>query len=238
MKTRSPKVMALLTLPLFAALLGLGTGTLASESLESVVRVRPVEAIIESVRDLMRPTPRRAPNVTFCALPAMPIVCQNPATPLQSPVQNAASGVQFSAVDIFLTPTLRADGTSPELGAWQVEYTGSSDTGEVLLVGVEGGEHDAYAEPAFYDPEALAGGRVILAAYAVEGELPSGRTRIARLHLQSPAGGFESAVTLIAAGDAGGERIEAAVEAVPVEAVRPNVPATDQTTEDTAHTEG
>ncbi|MFG0307454.1 MAG: hypothetical protein ACF8Q5_14710 [Phycisphaerales bacterium JB040] len=141
-------------------------------------------------------------------------------------------------MDIYLTPTPRADGTSPELGAWQVEYIGSSDAGEVLLVGVEGGEHDAYAEPAFYDPEALAGGRVILAAYAVDGELPSGRTRIARLHVQSPAGGFESAVTLIAAGDAGGQRIEAAVEAEPVETVRPNVPATDQTTEDTAHTEG
>ena len=45
----------------------------------------------------------------------------------------------------------------PTLGAWQVEYTGSSDCGEVLLVGVEGCEDDVYAEPAFYDPEALAG---------------------------------------------------------------------------------
>jgi hypothetical protein len=94
----------------------------------------------------------------------------------------------------------------------------------VVLVGIEGGEggeHAAYAKPAYYDPAALApegGGRVILAAYSTAKDLPTGRTRVARLHVMVEGRGAESGkgeevefkVDLRVAADAQGRAIEGA----------------------------
>lgn len=100
--------------------------------------------------------------------------------------------MRFATVDVFVD-----SGQSP-LAAWQVEITGTLKDGRVQLVGIEGGEHAAYRDPAYYDPAALAdagvagdggggggGGRVVLAAFNTTGAeaLPTGRTRIARLHV-------------------------------------------------------
>jgi len=51
-------------------------------------------------------------------------------------------------------------------------------------VGVEGGEHEAFAEPAYYDTAALMNNRIIVAAFGMADELPTGKTRAATIHLQ------------------------------------------------------
>jgi hypothetical protein len=100
----------------------------------------------------------------------------------QSPLpQPASTSLRFATIDLFLD-----SGQSP-LAAWQLEFTGKVDNGKVSLVGIEGGEPQAYSKPAYYDPAALAGenGRVILAAFstAKADTLPTGKSRIARLHV-------------------------------------------------------
>ena len=52
------------------------------------------------------------------------------------------------------------------------------------IVGIEGGEHEAFKQPPYYDPAALANDRVIIAAFNTGQELPTGRTRVATIHLQ------------------------------------------------------
>ena len=54
------------------------------------------------------------------------------------------------------------------------------------IVGIEGGEHPAFRQPPYYDPEAMQRERVIIAAYntAPGADLPKGRTRVASLHLR------------------------------------------------------
>ncbi|MBM4029554.1 MAG: hypothetical protein FJ280_29770 [Planctomycetes bacterium] len=57
----------------------------------------------------------------------------------------------------------------------------------VKIVGVEGGAHPAFREAPYYDPAALMNDRIIIAAFHTGKDLPSGRTRIATIHLQVPA---------------------------------------------------
>ncbi len=100
------------------------------------------------------------------------------AAPVREVQDVAPEGLQFIAIDVYV------DSGERELGAWQVEVT--SDSPEAKLVGVEGGAHAAYAEPPYYDPAALhesdAFDRVVIAALSTADELPTGRTRVARLH--------------------------------------------------------
>ena len=90
----------------------------------------------------------------------------------------AVPAVRFSYVDVFL------DVGAKPLAAYQVELTPTG--GDVLLTGLEGGEHAAFRDAPYYDPAALhqAKSRVIVAAFNTGGDLPHGRTRVARLHLQ------------------------------------------------------
>jgi hypothetical protein len=61
---------------------------------------------------------------------------------------------------------------------------------KVEIVGVEGGEHAAFAEPPYYDPAALTHDRIIIGAFStnVADNLPKEKTRIARLHLRVEGG--------------------------------------------------
>jgi hypothetical protein len=88
----------------------------------------------------------------------------------------ATQGVRFATLDVTIDP----HGTP--LAAWQVEVT--ADAAAVKLAGIEGGDHPAYREPAFYDPAALNQNRVILAAFNTSADLPSKTFRAARLHVQ------------------------------------------------------
>lgn len=83
---------------------------------------------------------------------------------------------RFEAVEVYL------DSGDVPLAAYQFEFT--AETGEIKIVGIEGGEHPAFKEPPYYDPAALSKGRIIIAAFNTGEDLPKGRTRVARLHLQ------------------------------------------------------
>ncbi len=69
------------------------------------------------------------------------------------------------------------------LAAWQIEVW--APEAQIQLVGLEGGEHAAFAEPPYYDPVAKERGheRLIVAAFSTSDDLPTGSTRVARLHL-------------------------------------------------------
>ncbi len=86
------------------------------------------------------------------------------------------SKVRFAPVDIYL------DSGSRPLGAYQFELKVTK--GKVKIVGVEGGEHAAFQEAPYYDPAALKKDRIIIAAFNTGRDLPTGRTRIATVHLQ------------------------------------------------------
>lgn len=111
---------------------------------------------------------------------------------------------RFCMVDIY------ADAGTTPLAAYQVEF--SATNGPVKIVGIEGGEHPAFREPPVYDPQAMQHERVIAAAFSTlpEQDLPTGRTRVASIHLEVSAGSKPHySLTLQAAGDARGHRISA-----------------------------
>ena len=89
-----------------------------------------------------------------------------------------AQQVRFSAIDIYV------DSANTPLAAYQLEFTGQGS--HVRIAGIEGGAHDAFKIPPFYDPKAMQQERVILAAFntAPTTQLPTGSTRVATIHLQ------------------------------------------------------
>jgi hypothetical protein len=120
-----------------------------------------------------------------------------------------SSAIRFRTVDIVL------DSKDASLAAYQIEV--SATAGDVKIVGIEGGEHSAFAQPPFYDPKAMQHDRVIIATFSTEsaGKLPKGKTRVATIHVQTKGEvepKFE--LKLQAAANAGGNKIaaEASVE--------------------------
>ena len=79
----------------------------------------------------------------------------------------------FTYVDVFIDPH-----GSP-LAAYQFELRATA--GDVKLVGIEGGEHKAFAAPPYYDSKALLVERIVIAAFNTGSDLPAAKTRIARL---------------------------------------------------------
>jgi hypothetical protein len=126
-----------------------------------------------------------------------------PAALLVAQQQSSEEGsVRFSAVDIFI------DSDRTPLAAWQFEFAATN--GNAKIVGIEGGDHEAFRRPPFYDPKAMQHERVILAAFNTDSgdKLPSGKKRVATIHLQivgSQAPGFE--LKLQAAADSNGNKI-------------------------------
>jgi len=92
--------------------------------------------------------------------------------------QPTTNNVRFVAVDVFV------DSKGKPLAAYQLEF--SVTNGNAKIVGIEGGEHPAFREPPHYDPKAIQKERVIIAAFSTEpgAKLPSGKTRVATIHLQ------------------------------------------------------
>jgi hypothetical protein len=109
--------------------------------------------------------------------------------------------IQFRAVDLFV------DSTNQPLAAYQVEFTASPG---VKIVGIEGGDHEVFRQPPFYDPKAIQRERAVLGAFstAAADKLPKGKTRVATIHVQtsgSEALRFELVVK--AAATVGGRKI-------------------------------
>jgi len=87
--------------------------------------------------------------------------------------------LHFTAVDVYL------DSAEP-VAAWQFEL--GDRAGVMKVVGVEQGDSPAYARAPYYDREAVRLGkadRIIVADYSLAdvAELPSGRVRLATVHL-------------------------------------------------------
>lgn len=85
-------------------------------------------------------------------------------------------GVRFAPLYIYI------DSGSKSLAAYQFELKATA--GQIKIVGVEGGQHEAFKEAPYYDPAALQNNRIIIAAFSTAGNLPKGRTRVATIHLQ------------------------------------------------------
>lgn len=109
-----------------------------------------------------------------------------------------ADGVRFETADVYI------DAGAAALGAWQVDIRATVPGGSVTLVGVAGGD-GPFAQPPTYDPAALQRDRIILAAYTLDKNPPSGRVRVAQVQLQVEAGGDQIVnfqATLAVAADA------------------------------------
>ena len=104
-------------------------------------------------------------------------------TQIDGPADVEADDIRFEAIDIFV------DSGDVPLAAYQFEL--SSDTKGVEFVGIEGGEHAAFNEPPYYDPKAMNNSRVILAAFSTGKDLPKGRSRVARIHVQLEGPGLK-----------------------------------------------
>ena len=97
--------------------------------------------------------------------------------PLPTLPRNTGGGNErFSWVDVYIDPH------GKPLAAWQLELKASG--AGVTLVGIEGGEHPAYAQPPYYDPKANAQDRIIIGAFNTGDDLPRRRTRVARVMLR------------------------------------------------------
>ena len=121
---------------------------------------------------------------------------------LEGPNDVKADAVRFEAIDVFV------DAGNQPLAAYQVELT--SKTPGVEIVGIEGGEPAAFAEPPYYDSRAMKNNRVILAAFTTGENLPAGRCRVARIHVQLRGPGvkeYETKLSVSATTD--GERVPA-----------------------------
>ena len=120
-------------------------------------------------------------------------------TPFDNRAELAQTGVRFAAVDVYI------DSGETPLAAFQFEL--NAGNADVKIVGVEGGEHPAFARPPYYDPKALHDeGRIIIAAFNTGDDLPTGQTRIARIHVriigeQQPEYGVELIVAASPAAD-------------------------------------
>ena len=120
---------------------------------------------------------------------------------------DAPAGVRFEYIDVYV------DSGDVPLAAYQFELTDAA--GSIKIVGIEGGEHQAFATPPYYDPEALKNNRVIIAALSTADDLPTGKTRVATVHVQVEADLIpEISINLNVAGDVQGNELDAEVSFV------------------------
>jgi hypothetical protein len=132
--------------------------------------------------------------------------------------------IRFAPVHVYLDP-----GGTP-LAAYQFElvcsvpvraYSSADDEGnasrrpperQIKIVGVEGGAHPAFKDAPYYDSAALMNDRIIIAAFNTGADLPTGRTRIATIHLQILSDAEPKyELKLTTAADASGENLPAEI---------------------------
>lgn len=119
-----------------------------------------------------------------------------------------ASGIHFLGMDLWV------DSGNEALAAYQVEI--NYEPTLVKIVGIEGGQGDAYADAPYYDQKGFESGRIIVAAFTIRDDAPKGRTRVARIHV-AVEGDVEPKLIckLIVAAKPGGQRISSRIELVP-----------------------
>ncbi len=138
--------------------------------------------------------------ITVSFFVMVPVLAQQP----EDDVNDFQKKVRFAPLHIYL------DSANESLAAFQFELKATA--GQIKIVGVEGGEHPAFTEPAYYDPAALANDRIIIADFNTGSDLPTGKTRIATIHLQI-TGEVEPEyeLELTVAADADGDEIPAEI---------------------------
>jgi hypothetical protein len=112
-------------------------------------------------------------------------------TVIEGPADVPETDARFEAIDVFL------DSGDAPLAAWQLELVSTGT--DVQIVGIEGGEHAAFAEPPYYDPLAIRTNRVRIAAFSTGDNLPQGRSRVARIHVQCTGPGHRHWLTELTA---------------------------------------
>jgi hypothetical protein len=125
-----------------------------------------------------------------------------------APGQEPVAGT-FRAVDLFV------DSGNEPLAAYQLSF--ACTVADAKIVGIEGGEHRAFAEPPYYDPKAMQNNHVVVAAFNTTspGQLPRGRTRIATIHIQTSATGAKAyELNVDAAATLAGEPITVSAQAI------------------------
>lgn len=127
-------------------------------------------------------------------------------------MQNSSTDSRAEVVSSFGVTEVWLDAGNGHLGSWQVELVAASPSTRV--VGIEGGDAGVFGAPPHYDPDAMQRDRVILGAYAAlpEAQLPTGRVLVARVHFMAHGtANPDWTATVMTAGGASGERIEASV---------------------------
>jgi hypothetical protein len=115
-------------------------------------------------------------KITLIILTSIFLIVPAPAQHSDQDYSTAQPGVRFAPLHIYI------DSGNKSLAAYQFELKATA--GQIKIVGVEGGQHEAFKEAPYYDPAALAKDRIIIAAFSTGSDLPKGRTRIATIHLQ------------------------------------------------------
>jgi hypothetical protein len=113
--------------------------------------------------------------------------------------------VRFKMLDIII------DAGDANLAAYQFELATPDGT---TLVGVENGEHQAFATAPHYDPAALNARRIIVAAYSTDARLPTGETRVCTLRVQQIGPDVPPTIALVLAADKDGNAIDASIAIV------------------------
>jgi len=127
----------------------------------------------------------------------------NPHDTATSKIATTASS-RFAWVDAYIDPK------GVPLAAYQFEL--KSDQPGVMLVGVEGGQHPAFAEPPYYDPKANLQNRIVIAAFNTGDHLPKERTRVARVMVRLTGAAPRYSATLDVAASADGKPIDADIQ--------------------------
>ena len=113
-----------------------------------------------------------------------------------------SAAVRFEYIDVYV------DSGDMPLAAYQFELKDAAAS--IKIVGIEGGEHQAFATPPYYDPKALKNNRVIIAALSTADDLPTGKTRVATVHIQALTDTKpEISINLTVAGDVEGNETDA-----------------------------
>lgn len=104
------------------------------------------------------------------------------------------------------------DSGDAPLGAYQFQIRDPND--EVQFVGVENGEHPAYRKAPYYDSKEMSrSNRLIVAAYSIADDLPTGPTRVATIHVvYTKPNAPELIVDLVTTTDANGNEIPARIQ--------------------------
>ena len=124
----------------------------------------------------------------------------------QSERELAATPVRFAAINVYF------ESVEP-LAAWQFEL--SDPAGAMAVVGIENGDSDAFPGAPHYDMAAVEqdrADRIVVADFSLadRAALPSGRTRVATVHVRiAGARTSDFELQLIAAGNEAGEPIAA-----------------------------